>query len=75
MGDLDARNGGPARLHTQFHLRSEGSGTVLRLEEPAFGRVAEKTQASLAKGWKILLGGCLKVFAETGAPPATWPHM
>lgn len=73
MGDLDASYGGPARLHTTFRLRANGKGTVVRLEECAFGRVAEKTRDSLAKGWNVLLGGCLKVFAETGAPPREWP--
>ena len=73
MGDLDAAYGGPARLHTTFRLREEGKGTVVRLEECAFGRVKEGTRDSLEKGWKMLLEGCLKVFAETGAPPAEWP--
>jgi hypothetical protein len=75
MGDLDARNGGPARLHTTFRLRAEGGGSVLRLEEAAFGRVDDRVRTSLQKGWNILLGGCLKVFVETGAPPAEWPAM
>jgi uncharacterized protein YndB with AHSA1/START domain len=75
FGDLDARYGGPARLHTLFRLRPEGKGTVVRLDETAFGRVDEKTRGHLARGWEILLGGCLKVFAETGAPPADWPPM
>jgi uncharacterized protein YndB with AHSA1/START domain len=73
MGDLDARNGGPARLHTLFRLRASGGSTVVRLEECAFGRVTDKTRASLSKGWEILLRGCLKVFAETGKPPPHWP--
>jgi uncharacterized protein YndB with AHSA1/START domain len=73
MGDLDAKYGGPARLHTTFRLRAEGKGTVLRLEEQAFGRVDEKVKTSLGKGWRILLDGCLKVFAETGKPPREWP--
>lgn len=75
MGDLDARYGGPARLHTAFRLRAEGKGTVLRLEEQAFGTVGEKTKRSLEEGWKILLAGCLKVFVETGKPPPEWPAM
>jgi len=75
MGDLDATYGGPARLHTTFRLRADGDRTVVRMEECAFGRVDEKTRANLASGWKILLEGCLKVFAETGAPPAEWPKM
>jgi len=69
MGDLDAKFGGPARLHTLFRLRAEGNGTVLRLEECAFGKVDEKVKGNLASGWKTLLGGGLKVFVETGAPP------
>jgi len=73
MGDLDARNGGPARLHSTFRLRAEGKGSVLRLEECAFGKVEEKTRENLGKGWKILLDGCLKVFVETGKPPPAWP--
>ncbi len=73
MGDLDAKNGGPARLHTAFRLRAEGKGTVIRLEEQAFGRVDEKTCTSLEKGWRILLDGCLRVFVETGRPPPRWP--
>jgi len=75
MGDLDANNGGPARLHTTFRLRGEGKGTVVRLEECAFGRVDEKVKKSLEAGWKILIDGCLRVFAETGAAPAEWPPM
>jgi uncharacterized protein YndB with AHSA1/START domain len=74
MGDLDERNGGPARLHTVFRLRAAGASTVVRLEECAFGQVGEKTRASLAKGWEILLRGCLKVFAESGKPPREWPE-
>lgn len=69
MGDLDAQFGGPARLHTLFRLRAEGTGTVLRLEESAFGKVDEKVKGNLASGWKTLLDGRLKVFVETGAPP------
>jgi uncharacterized protein YndB with AHSA1/START domain len=75
MGDLDAKNGGPARLHTTFRLRAEGKGTVLRLEEQAFGCVDERVKRSLELGWKTLLDGCLKVFVETGKPPAEWPAM
>lgn len=75
MGDLDSSYGGPARLHTTFRLRADGDRTVVRLEECAFGRVTEKTRVNLAKGWDVLLRGCLKVFAETGKPPAAWPAM
>jgi uncharacterized protein YndB with AHSA1/START domain len=73
FGDLDAKYGGPARLHTTFRLRAEGKGSVLRLEECAFGKVDEKVRKSLETGWKILLEGCLRVFVETGAAPRTWP--
>ncbi|MCK6459242.1 MAG: SRPBCC domain-containing protein [Planctomycetes bacterium] len=72
-GDIDSRHGGPARLHTTFRLRAEGNGSVLRLEECAFGKVDEKLRKSLEKGWRILIDGCLKVFVETGKPPREWP--
>lgn len=73
VGDLDAKNGGPARIHSVFRLRAAAEGSVLRLEECAFGKVDDAQRKSLETGWKVLLGGCLKVFAETGAPPGTWP--
>ncbi len=73
VGDVDTRNGGPARIHTTFRLRAEGKGTVLRLEECAFGKADEKMRKSLGSGWAALLGGCLRVFVETGAPPREWP--
>jgi len=75
VGDLDTRHRGPARLHTTFRLRAEGKGTVLRLEECAFGQVDETMRKSLAAGWQVLLDGCLRVFAETGAAPREWPGM
>lgn len=68
-GDLDAAHGGPARLHTTFRLRAEGRGTVLRLEECAFGNVIADLSKTLQEGWKLLLGEWFKVFVETGAPP------
>jgi uncharacterized protein YndB with AHSA1/START domain len=68
-GDLDQKHGGPARLHTTFRLRAEGKGTVLRLEECAFGKVDEKVKTSLSEGWTLLLGQWFRTFVETGAPP------
>jgi uncharacterized protein YndB with AHSA1/START domain len=68
-GDLGTKHGGPSRLHTTFRLRAEGKGTVLRLEECAFGKVDEKVKASLSDGWKLLVGQWFKTFVETGAPP------
>jgi hypothetical protein len=56
-----------------FRLRAEGKGTVVTLDECAFGKVDDKGKASLQQGWKLLLEGCLRVFAETGAPPRPWP--
>ncbi len=75
VGDVDTRHGGPARIHTTFRLRAEGKRTALRLEECAFGKVDEKMRKSLETGWRVLLDGCLRVFAETGAAPREWPGM
>lgn len=73
-GDLDVRHG-PARIQTTFRLEPRDGRTLLRLEEAVFGRVTEKTRESLAAGWRILVEGCLKVYVESGAPPAEWPSM
>ncbi len=73
-GDMDA-NYGPARIQTTFRIQPRDGGCTLRLEECLVGRVDESTSKSLGGGWQTLLGGCLKVFAETDAPPAEWPEV
>lgn len=72
MGDLDLKHG-PARLQTSFRLEAVAGGTRLHLLECAFGRLPAKLRDDMAGGWQLLLGGCLKVFAETGSRPEPWP--
>jgi len=70
VGHLAPAWGGPAT--TMLHLAlvderdegGEGDGTVLRVQDALFGRVAEETVESLRSGWDQLFGSGLKRFAE-----------
>lgn len=66
-GDLSPAYGGPARLLTEFRLEARGGGTRLTLRETAHGDTGAATRRALEEGWRRLLGGCLKRFAEGGA--------
>jgi uncharacterized protein YndB with AHSA1/START domain len=63
-GDLFPAFGGPGHLFTTFALEPEGEGTLVRFEEIASGRLAEKTARDLEDGWRRLLGEGLRAWAE-----------
>jgi len=64
VGDTTKEWGGPSRGFLTWRLEPQGNGTLLRFEHSLFGNIAEKTRASLAEGWQLLIGECLKTYAE-----------
>ena len=65
-GDTDHNWGGPSRGIMTYTLEADGDATLLRFVQASFGHVSEETRRSLEEGWRLLLGDCLKPFAERG---------
>lgn len=66
-GQLFPAFGGPATTLVRWALTAEGDATRVTLVDSVFGRVNEKTAASLDEGWRVLLGA-LKTFVQPAAP-------
>lgn len=59
----------PVRGEIVLTLVGISGGTQVTLTHRASGEIDEGTEALYRRGWDVLLGGCLKRFAETGAIP------
>jgi uncharacterized protein YndB with AHSA1/START domain len=73
-GELSPEFGGPARALHRFELSDDADGgTRVRFTDCVYGVVSDATAASLETGWRQLLEGCLKPFAESGRRPQVPP--
>ncbi|MDA1195121.1 MAG: hypothetical protein O2894_08040 [Planctomycetota bacterium] len=73
VGDTSAEWGGPNRGMMTWELEplvERPDATRVRFKHALFGRVSAETAASLDAGWRLLIEGCLKPYAETGKRPA-----
>ncbi len=71
VGDTGAEWGGPNRGMMTWNLTEDGpEKTTVRFRHALHGNVSEETRQSLDAGWRLLIEGCMKPYAETGERPA-----
>lgn len=63
-GQITADFGGPASTMVRITLEAAGEATLVRLTDDLCGRVTEESAGKIEGGWKALLTGGLKAYAE-----------
>ena len=70
QGHLTPAFGGPAVTIFRLELAPYGKATMLKISDAVFGRVDERTAASLETGWRRLFDGGLRLYVDAqNAPP------
>lgn len=70
IGDSNSDWGGPNRGIMDWTLEEQGESTLVRFRHALHGHITDRMRESLDGGWRLLLGECLKGYAETGERPA-----
>ena len=73
VGCLFPAWGGPAMYILQFTFTSSGKGTILKVSDTSFGRLADGKLASTRDGWVFLIEKGLKRYVESRGPQPNTP--
>lgn len=68
-GEIFPEYGGVGRYHATYLLVDDGADTLVKFHDAGVGALKGGNAASLEEGWRELLGGHWKNYAETGAQP------